>query len=109
MGTTIKGYAALEAGATLEPFSFERRPVGADDVLIRIGYCGVCHSDIHQVRNEWGGSIFPMVPGHEIVGTVTKIGTGVKKFREGGDGRGGVFCRLVSRLSGVHSGIGAIL
>ena len=83
MGTTIKGFAALEAGATLEPFSFERRPVGADDVLIRIGYCGVCHSDIHQVRNEWGGSIFPMVPGHEIVGTVTKIGTGVKKFREG--------------------------
>jgi alcohol dehydrogenase (NADP+) len=81
MGTT-KGYAALKAGATLEPFTFDRRPVGSNDVLIQIVYCGVCHSDIHQVRNEWGGSMYPLVPGHEIVGTVMKVGTEVKKFRE---------------------------
>ncbi|HBP89019.1 MAG TPA: hydroxyacid dehydrogenase [Nitrospiraceae bacterium] len=82
MGAT-KGYAALEAGATLMPFSFDRRPVGSHDVLITIDYCGVCHSDIHQARNEWGGSIFPMVPGHEIVGRVAKVGTDVTQVREG--------------------------
>lgn len=82
MGAT-KGYAALQAGAALEPFTFERRPVGSNDVQIQISYCGICHSDIHQVRDEWGGSIFPMVPGHEIVGTVSKVGADVKKFREG--------------------------
>ncbi len=82
MGNT-KGYAALQASAILEPFSFDRRPVGSKDVLITIDYCGVCHSDIHQARDEWGGSIFPMVPGHEIVGTVTAVGAGVKKVRQG--------------------------
>ncbi|PJA78679.1 MAG: hydroxyacid dehydrogenase, partial [Nitrospirae bacterium CG_4_9_14_3_um_filter_51_5] len=80
---TIKGYAALQAGATLEPFSCNRQSVGSNEVLIKIAYCGVCHSDIHQVGDEWGGSIFPMVPGHEIVGAVTKVGADVKKFREG--------------------------
>jgi uncharacterized zinc-type alcohol dehydrogenase-like protein len=77
------GYAAPNAGATLESFSFERRDVGARDVLIDIQYCGVCHSDIHQVRDEWGGSIYPMVPGHEIVGRVARVGAGVSKFKEG--------------------------
>ena len=75
-----KGYAAMTAGATLKPFSFERRDVGSHDVLIKIRYCGICHSDIHQARDEWGGSIFPMVPGHEIVGTVVQIGPEVKRF-----------------------------
>lgn len=89
MGST-KGYAALQAGAILEPFTFDRRPVGSNDVLIKIDYCGVCHSDIHQARDEWGGSIFPMVPGHEIVGTVTAVGADVKKVRQGG--RVGVGC-----------------
>jgi uncharacterized zinc-type alcohol dehydrogenase-like protein len=79
----IKGYAALQAGAMLAPFTFDRRPVGSKDVQVQIGYCGICHSDIHQVRDEWGGSIFPMVPGHEIVGTVTKVGENVKKYSEG--------------------------
>lgn len=79
----IKSYAALKAGAALEPFTFSRQAVGPNDVLVRITYCGVCHSDIHQARDEWGGSIFPMVPGHEIVGTVTQVGADVKKFREG--------------------------
>jgi len=78
-----KGYAALQAGAALEPFTFERRPVGPHEALIRIRYCGICHSDIHQARDEWGGSIFPMVPGHEIVGTVVQVGAAVKKVREG--------------------------
>lgn len=80
---TTQGYAALKAKALLQPFSFERRDVGTHDVLIKISHCGICHSDIHQARNEWGGSIFPMVPGHEIVGTVTQIGTGVSRFRVG--------------------------
>ena len=78
-----RGYAALRSDTTLEPFSFERRDVGSEDVLVRIRYCGVCHSDIHQARDEWGGSIFPMVPGHEIVGTIVQIGSAVKNFHEG--------------------------
>src|ERR687889_2040763 len=78
-----QGYAAASAGAALEPFSFDRRDVGARDVLIDIQYCGVCHSDIHQVRDEWGGSIYPMVPGHEIVGRVGRVGGEVSKFKEG--------------------------
>jgi uncharacterized zinc-type alcohol dehydrogenase-like protein len=77
------GYAAPSAGAQLEPFSFDRRDVGARDVLIEIQYCGVCHSDIHQVRDEWGGSIYPMVPGHERVGRVARVGAEVSKFKEG--------------------------
>lgn len=80
---TTKGYAAQRAGASLEPFTFERREVGPRDILIRILYCGVCHSDIHQARDEWGGAIFPMVPGHEIVGTVERVGNEVKKFKAG--------------------------
>ena len=79
----VKGYAAPEAKIPLEPFKFERREVGPHDVQIEIQYCGVCHSDIHQVRDEWGGSIFPMVPGHEIVGKITKIGDHVTKFKVG--------------------------
>jgi uncharacterized zinc-type alcohol dehydrogenase-like protein len=79
----VKGYAAPEAKVALAPFKFERREVGPHDVQIEIAYCGVCHSDIHQVRDEWGGSIFPMVPGHEIVGKITKIGSGVTKFKVG--------------------------
>lgn len=80
---SAKGYAAPAAHSKLGPFSFERRDVGDDDVLIDIDYCGVCHSDIHQVRNEWGGAIFPMVPGHEIVGRVSKVGKAVNKFSIG--------------------------
>jgi len=78
-----KAYAAQNAAAPLAPFNFERRDVGANDVQIDILYCGVCHSDLHQVRDEWGGSIFPMVPGHEIVGRVVKVGSNVKRFAAG--------------------------
>jgi uncharacterized zinc-type alcohol dehydrogenase-like protein len=78
-----KSYAAQAPTTPLAPFSFERRDPGPNDVQIEILYCGVCHSDIHQVRDEWGGSIYPMVPGHEIVGRVTKVGTQVKRFQAG--------------------------
>ncbi|MBK0380575.1 NAD(P)-dependent alcohol dehydrogenase [Mucilaginibacter segetis] len=78
-----KGYAAPKANVKLEPFKFERREVGPNDIQIEILYCGVCHSDIHQARDEWGGSIFPMVPGHEIVGKITKVGSSVTKFKVG--------------------------
>ena len=76
-------YAAQSATDSVAPFSFQRRDVGAHDVQIEILYCGVCHSDIHQARNEWGNSIYPMVPGHEIVGRVIKVGDQVTKFKVG--------------------------
>lgn len=78
-----RGYAAPSAKAPLAPFDFERRDPREHDVLIDIKYCGICHSDIHQARNEWGNSIFPMVPGHEISGIVAKVGSKVKKFQVG--------------------------
>ncbi|MEO6912015.1 MAG: NAD(P)-dependent alcohol dehydrogenase [Edaphobacter sp.] len=77
------GYAAHDAKSPLVPFSFERREPGPNDVVVEIAYCGICHSDIHQVRNEWGESIYPMVPGHEIVGHVTAVGASVTKFKKG--------------------------
>src|ERR1700754_4566185 len=78
-----KGYAAATAKAPLAPYSFERRELREHDVAIDIKFCGICHSDIHQARDEWGGSIFPMVPGHEIAGIVTSVGSGVTKFKVG--------------------------
>jgi alcohol dehydrogenase (NADP+) len=79
----IKAYAAQNAHGVLAPWDLERREPGPKDVQIEILYCGVCHSDLHQIRNEWGNSIFPMVPGHEIVGRISKVGNGVKKFKVG--------------------------
>ncbi|MCB5188522.1 NAD(P)-dependent alcohol dehydrogenase [Methylobacillus caricis] len=81
--TKAISYAAHDPKSPLSPFSFERREVGANDVQIEILYCGVCHSDLHQARDEWGNSTFPMVPGHEIVGRVTKVGNAVTKFKVG--------------------------
>ena len=78
-----RGYAALEAKADLVPFEFERRNVQDFDVAFDITFSGICHSDIHQVREEWGKALFPMVPGHEIVGIVTEIGASVTKFKIG--------------------------
>ena len=71
----VRGYAAQQAKGLLAPYSFERKEPRDHDVVIDIQYCGICHTDIHQVRNEWGGSSFPMVPGHEIVGKVSGIGS----------------------------------
>jgi uncharacterized zinc-type alcohol dehydrogenase-like protein len=76
-------YATFSAASHLAPFSISRREPGAHDVLIDILYCGVCHSDIHQVRNEWGGALYPMVPGHEIAGTVAKVGKKVERWKVG--------------------------
>jgi uncharacterized zinc-type alcohol dehydrogenase-like protein len=80
---STKAYAAQNATSPVGPFSIERREPRANDVEIEIHYCGVCHSDLHQVKNEWGNSLFPMVPGHEIVGKVTRVGAGVKRFKVG--------------------------
>jgi uncharacterized zinc-type alcohol dehydrogenase-like protein len=89
-GTPAKGYAALTPKAPLVPFSFERREPREHDVVIDIQYCGICHSDIHQAREEWGEATFPMVPGHEIVGTVKAVGSKVERFKVGD--RAGVGC-----------------
>lgn len=80
---TAKAYAAQTAGSPLGPFSLQRRDPLPSDVAIDILYCGVCHSDLHQARNEWNNTIYPVVPGHEIVGRVTKVGRNVKSFQEG--------------------------
>lgn len=86
-----RGYAALSAGSTLSPFEFDRRDLGLNDVALDISYAGICHSDIHQVAEEWGPAIFPMVPGHEIAGIVTSVGSGVTKFAVGDKIGVGVF------------------
>ncbi len=78
-----RGWAAASATSPLAPFSFERRSPGPKDVHIEILFCGVCHSDLHQARDEWGGSRFPMVPGHEIVGRVKQVGPRVTRFKVG--------------------------
>ena len=78
-----KGYAAQSPTTDLAPWNFERREVGAHDVQIEILYCGVCHSDLHQIKNDWFPGVFPMVPGHEIVGRVIKVGDHVNHFKAG--------------------------
>ncbi|WP_421565532.1 NAD(P)-dependent alcohol dehydrogenase [Ochrobactrum sp. EDr1-4] len=79
----VKAYGAYAGDKPLEPIDITRRDPGADDVQIAIAYCGVCHSDLHQVRSEWGGTVYPCVPGHEIVGHVTAVGANVSKFKVG--------------------------
>ena len=81
--TAAKGYAAQSPTTDLTPWNFERRELGANDIQIKIAYCGVCHSDLHQIKNDWFPGIFPMVPGHEIVGTIVKTGSAVTKFKTG--------------------------
>ncbi len=80
---TVKAYAAHAADQPLGPFAIERREAGPRDVVIDIAFCGVCHSDLHTVRGEWGGTLFPCVPGHEIVGTVSAVGSAVTRFAAG--------------------------
>jgi uncharacterized zinc-type alcohol dehydrogenase-like protein len=101
----VKGLAALSAGASLKPFEFERRAIGANDVAFKITYAGICHSDIHQVREEWGPSIFPMVPGHEIVGIVSEIGSSVTKFKVGDRIGVGVFIDSCRKCEPCKSGL----
>jgi len=78
-----RGWAALDPKSPLGPWAFERRDPRPKDVVLDVIYCGVCHSDLHQARDEWGGSVFPMVPGHEIVGRVSRVGAEVSRFRAG--------------------------
>lgn len=89
--TQTRGYAVLSAKAPLVPYEFQRRELGPHDVGFDVQYSGICHSDIHQAREEWGTALFPMVPGHEIVGTVTKVGSSVTKFKAGDTIGVGVF------------------
>lgn len=79
----VHGYAAPKANAPLTAYTFDRREPGKQDVLIDIHYCGICHSDIHQARDEWGKGLFPMVPGHEITGIVSAVGAEVRDFKVG--------------------------
>src|SRR6187402_1872647 len=94
MTMNVLGYAALSAQDPLAPLRFERRDPRPDDVVIDILFCGVCHSDIHNVRNDWGGAAYPMVPGHEIVGRVASVGAEVERFKPGD--RVGVGCLVDS-------------
>jgi uncharacterized zinc-type alcohol dehydrogenase-like protein len=101
-----RGYAAKAAKAPLESFEFDRRELGAHDVALDISFAGICHSDIHQVAEEWGPALFPMVPGHEIAGVVTSVGSSVTKFSVGDKIGVGVFvdsCRkCTSCLKGLQ-------
>ena len=89
-----KAYGGLSATTPLVPLTIERRTPGAHDVQIEIKYCGVCHSDLHTVRNEWHNAVYPCVPGHEMVGVVTAVGVHVKKFKVGD--KAGVGCLVDS-------------
>ncbi|MBM3115354.1 NAD(P)-dependent alcohol dehydrogenase [Jeongeupia naejangsanensis] len=94
MSHEVLGYAAQSPESPLAPYRFVRREPRTDDVEIRIEYCGVCHSDLHTARNDWQNSVYPVVPGHEIIGRVTRVGAGVTRFKPGD--RVGVGCMVDS-------------
>lgn len=94
MTTNVLGYAAHSSKDDLVPYRFDRRDLRADDVSIEILYCGVCHSDLHSVRNDWGGASYPLIPGHEIIGRVVGVGPKVSRFKAGD--RVGVGCMVDS-------------
>lgn len=98
------GYAAQQAGDKLEPFHFVRRDLRPNDVAIDIHYCGVCHSDLHQVRDDWGISLYPMVPGHEIVGKVSAVGAEVTEFSIGDTVAVGCMVDSCQKCDQCHSG-----
>ena len=103
-----KGYATHNSAATFEPFDFQRRDVGPKDILIDILYCGICHSDIHQARNEWPDlmpAMYPMVPGHEIVGRVSQVGSEVTKFKAGDVAGIGCFVDSCRECAGCTHGL----
>ena len=81
--TTIHAFAAKEAGGALEPFEYDAGPLGRDEVEIDVTSCGICHSDLSMIDNEWGMTEFPLVPGHEVAGTIAAIGDGVEHLRVG--------------------------
>lgn len=98
--TAARAYGVADASSAVAPMSIERRALRPDDVAIRITHCGICHSDLHMARNDWGMSVYPMVPGHEIVGIVTGVGSAVTKFKVGD--RAAVGCLVDSDLSCEH-------
>jgi len=101
----VRGYAAMQAKAALKSWEFERRELGPNDVQLDIAYAGICHSDIHQAREEWGPAIFPMVPGHEIAGFVTAVGSAVTKFKVGEKIGVGVFVDSCRKCDACKSGL----
>lgn len=101
---TTKGYAASSATSGLAPWEFERREVGAKDVLIKILYSGICHSDIHQVKSEWAQAFYPIVPGHEIIGKIEKVGSEVTKFKVGDLAGIGCMVRSCGKCENCKSG-----
>jgi uncharacterized zinc-type alcohol dehydrogenase-like protein len=101
----VRGYAAMEAKAALKSWEFDRRELGSNDVQLNIAYAGICHSDIHQAREEWGPAIFPMVPGHEIAGFVTAIGSSVTKFKVGDKIGVGVFVDSCRKCEACKNGL----
>src|SRR5437016_12411215 len=101
----VAGYAAESITSPLSPFDFERRDLRPKDVLIDILYCGICHSDLHLVRNEWGRSIYPMVPGHEIVGRVIENGKHARRFKKGDVAAVGCFVDSCRKCSNCKDGL----
>ncbi|CAL5403141.1 unnamed protein product [Camellia sinensis] len=77
------GWASRDHSGILSPFIFSRRATGAEDVRFKVLYCGICHTDLHRIKNDWGGSNYPLLPGHEVVGVVTEVGSKVQKFKIG--------------------------
>ncbi|KAF7829543.1 putative cinnamyl alcohol dehydrogenase 6 [Senna tora] len=93
---TVSGWAAHDSSGKITPYTFKRRENGENDVTIKILYCGICHTDLHHAKNDWGITMYPVVPGHEIVGVITKVGSKVKGFKEGD--RAGVGCLAATCL-----------
>ncbi|CAN6539181.1 unnamed protein product [Malus baccata var. baccata] len=93
---TVSGWAAHDSSGEVTPFVFKRRENGINDVTIKILYCGICHTDLHFAKNDWGMTMYPVVPGHEITGLITKVGSNVKEFKEGD--RVGVGCLAATCL-----------
>jgi len=100
-----QGYAVKSVNAPLESYEFSRRELRPRDVALDIYFSGICHSDIHQAREEWGPAIFPMVPGHEIVGRVIEIGSQVSKFKVGGLIGVGVFVDSCRKCASCNAGL----
>jgi uncharacterized zinc-type alcohol dehydrogenase-like protein len=103
--TLTKAFAAMSAKGELEPYAFERRELRSDDVGFRIDFTGICHTDIHQAREEWGEANFPMVPGHEFVGTVTSVGSDVSRFKIGDRIGVGVFIDSCRKCANCLNGL----
>lgn len=94
---TVSGWAAHDSSGNITPYTFKRRENGVNDLTIEVLYCGICHTDLHQVRDDWGTTMYPIVPGHEITGIITKVGSNVSNFKVGD--RAGVGCLAASCLN----------